>query len=224
MKGQGLLRKYDTFVFDWDGTLARVKLLMKLNEMLNPGWAYRKKRSMELIDKYSTKQPRDVNSLKGKEIRRHIRIKEAESGIPAVLADLSLYFLKPSLQNYSREALNKIKKNGADIALFTNGANFRISRELSYLGLQDYFTVMVSAQSLNTLKPNPLGLEIILKALHARKEKTLYVGDMVNDIEAAKYAGVHSCAIADGFSSFEKLAGAKPDYLFRSMEAFFKAL
>ncbi len=218
-----LAKRFDTFIFDWDGTLTRVVVLRKINEKLNPGWAYKKRKSAETIDKYSTNMPRNMNTLKGRAIRRHIRTVEAEHSV-TLLADLSLYFFRPRLQDYSREVLDTLKKKGRKIALFTNGAEWRILKELSYLGIEDYFTEIVSAQDLNTLKPNPLGLQVITQSLRAKKERTIYIGDMVNDVEAAKYAGLHSGAVANGFESRGKLKGARPEYLFNSMESLLRAL
>jgi len=203
--------RFDTFVFDWDATLTTVKLLRKLNERLNPQWAYRKRKSMEMIEK-------NPGSFRNKSIRRKIRITEAKEGV-AFLADLSLYLMKPRLQNDSREVLQILKQKRKKVALFTNGAAWRVLRELAYLGIEDYFTAIVSAQDLNALKPNPLGLEVIVKALHASKERTIYIGDMANDVDTAKYCGVHSCAIANGFDSYQKLKDSRPDYLFRTMES-----
>jgi phosphoglycolate phosphatase-like HAD superfamily hydrolase len=224
MSRQGLLKRYDTFIFDWDGTLTTVKVIMKLNEMINPRWHYRKKRSVGLIDKYSVSMPSKLDKLNYKEVRRHIKAKGIENDFLAPLADISLYLMRPKLHNNSREVLAKLKNRGASVALFTNGAAYRILREIEYLGLEGYFSAIESAQALNALKPNPLGIEVIVRSLKSKRKRTIYIGDMVSDVEAAKYAGIGSCAIASGFDSFERLEGASPDYIFGSMEAFEKAL
>jgi phosphoglycolate phosphatase-like HAD superfamily hydrolase/8-oxo-dGTP pyrophosphatase MutT (NUDIX family) len=47
--------------------------------------------------------------------------------------------------------------------------------------------------------------------------ETLFIGDMVHDIETARHAGVMSCAVLTGYDSLAKLKGANPDLLFRNL-------
>ena len=110
------------------------------------------------------------------------------------------------------------------MVLFSNGAEYRVLKELAYVGIEDYFEMIVSAQDLKALKPNPLGLEVIIKALRAKKERAIYIGDMTTDIAMAKYAGISSCAVSCGFDSYIKLKSTHPDYIFRSIEELKKAL
>ena len=221
---QRMSRRFDTFIFDWDGTLTTGILLRKLNERMNPFWISRKRSSADSTDTYAVNVPKDISAVSGRAIRRHIRKKEMENRLLASLVEMSVRFLKPRLQDGAREALERLDRNGNTIALFTNGAQYRVLKELSYLGVEDYFTAIASAQDVNALKPNPRGLNLIARAVNADKERTVYVGDMVDDMEAAKYAGMHSCAIANGFDSYARLKGTRPDYIFRNIVEFCKAL
>jgi ADP-ribose pyrophosphatase YjhB (NUDIX family)/predicted HAD superfamily phosphohydrolase YqeG len=47
--------------------------------------------------------------------------------------------------------------------------------------------------------------------------ETLFVGDMVHDIETAHHGGVTSCAVLTGYDSLEKLKTAQPHWLFRHL-------
>jgi phosphoglycolate phosphatase len=47
--------------------------------------------------------------------------------------------------------------------------------------------------------------------------ETIFIGDMVHDIETAHHAGVLSCAVLTGYDSLQKLKGANPDLLFRNL-------
>ncbi|MCL4379786.1 MAG: HAD hydrolase-like protein [Candidatus Marsarchaeota archaeon] len=219
----GLLKRYDTFIFDWDGTLVVGNPFLRLNEMLNPRWARRKRRSEELIDRYSVRM-RKAGTLDGDAIRRHIKESERNKKMYTRLLDVVFYLTKPKLHNYSMEVIGKLSESNAKIALFTNGAAYRILKGLAYLKIEEYFEAIASAQDLGALKPNPLGLDVLIRSMHSRKSKSIYIGDMVSDVEAAKYAGISSCAIAKGFSTYAQLDGARPTYLFRSMESFEKAL
>jgi phosphoglycolate phosphatase-like HAD superfamily hydrolase/ADP-ribose pyrophosphatase YjhB (NUDIX family) len=47
--------------------------------------------------------------------------------------------------------------------------------------------------------------------------ETIFIGDMVHDVETARHAGVMSCAVLTGYDSLAKLKGASPDLLFRNL-------
>jgi phosphoglycolate phosphatase len=47
--------------------------------------------------------------------------------------------------------------------------------------------------------------------------ETIFIGDMVHDIDTAHHAGVLSCAVLSGYDSLQKLKGANPDLLFRNL-------
>jgi phosphoglycolate phosphatase len=47
--------------------------------------------------------------------------------------------------------------------------------------------------------------------------ETIFIGDMIHDIETARHAGVMSCAVLTGYDSLAKLKGANPDLLFRNL-------
>jgi phosphoglycolate phosphatase len=47
--------------------------------------------------------------------------------------------------------------------------------------------------------------------------ETIFIGDMVHDIETARHAGVMSCAVLTGYDSLAKLKAANPDLLFRNL-------
>ena len=50
--------------------------------------------------------------------------------------------------------------------------------------------------------------------------ETVFVGDMVHDIETARHGGVTSVAVLTGFDPLEKLASAKPDVIVTGLPVF----
>lgn len=56
------------------------------------------------------------------------------------------------------------------------------------------------------------------------RDETLYVGDTLHDLEAARIAGVRSGAALYGYTSRERLVAASPDYAFGSMRDVVNAL
>lgn len=61
-------------------------------------------------------------------------------------------------------------------------------------------------------KPNPDVIFKALSGLDARIEDCLFVGDSPADMEAAKRAGVKSCAVTYGYGQREDLSQWSPDY------------
>ena len=207
MKSNGLMNRFDTFVFDWDGTLSSLKVLRLVNERINPYWRYRKS-----------------HALSEKVKKKNMHSKSRGIRMVAPFVDVSFMVIRPKLHNDSREVLDELKKRRKTIALFTNGAEYRVLPELKKLKIDSYFKIIISAQEVGALKPNPAGLNIAIHHLKASKARTIYIGDMADDIIMAKYAKVASCAIAEGFDSYGKLKASKPDYIFTSMEEFRRAL
>ena len=110
------------------------------------------------------------------------------------------------------------------IAVMSNGRSQRLIKEFQYLGITDYFDSVVSGRHIHEIKPNPTGVKAILKEFKADPKRTVYIGDMVDDIITAKLANVRSCAVANGFDSYHELKSAKPDYIFRSIEELNRAI
>jgi phosphoglycolate phosphatase-like HAD superfamily hydrolase len=59
-------------------------------------------------------------------------------------------------------------------------------------------------------------LEGLMKELNADKKETLYVGDMLIDVETARNAGVPVALIATGGNSSDELRATNPDYFLES--------
>lgn len=71
----------------------------------------------------------------------------------------------------------------------------------AYVGVHDKREVVHRILSENRLHP----------------QETLFVGDMVHDMEAARHAGLCSCAVLTGFDPAPKLEASRPDYLVRDL-------
>jgi HAD superfamily hydrolase (TIGR01509 family) len=209
-----LSRRFDVFVFDWDGTLNSIRLVTRINEAI--------KRALGIWNRDST--IKDFRSMDYNLKRRLERKEEYKGDIVSVLADLLLIVSKPKLHNDSLELLKSLKRRGKKVAVLSNCGRHRLLSELSYLRITGYFDIITSAREIRAPKPNPTGLRAIAHFLGAKPGSVLYVGDMVDDVLTAKLAGMHSCAVADGFDSYHTLKSARPDYIFNGIEGLKAAL
>jgi len=85
------------------------------------------------------------------------------------------------------------------------------------LGLTQYMEVITGPETCGHAKPNPAMLLYAAGALGASPVNTLYVGDMVVDIQTARAAGMSVYVVPTGSHSRETLLEAEPDRLMESM-------
>ncbi|MBV8552504.1 MAG: HAD-IA family hydrolase [Acidobacteriaceae bacterium] len=82
---------------------------------------------------------------------------------------------------------------------------------LEKFGLLSYFDHVQGTDGFPA-KPNPDVVYKALQALGGTTEECLFVGDSAADMEAARRAGVKSCAVTYGYGKPEDLARWEPDY------------
>lgn len=96
--------------------------------------------------------------------------------------------------------------------IITNKRKYFTFKMANSLGLAGYFDDIIGADSTPYKKPDPLLLKPFLEKFHADSEKTVVIGDGVNDILLARHAGVLSCAMLKGLTDREILLSLNPDY------------
>ncbi len=115
-----------------------------------------------------------------------------------------------------RESLDSWRAGGVEMAVLTNKP-VRFSRHiLAGLGLSEHFGRVYGGNSFATKKPDPEGLETIVRELEGERAKTLMVGDSSVDILTARNAGVASAGVTYGLRP-ESLKEHPPDILVDSM-------
>jgi 2-phosphoglycolate phosphatase len=118
-----------------------------------------------------------------------------------------------SLLPGAAESLVYLHDAGKKIALCSNKLS-QYSRELlRFLNIADYFTAVVGPEDVGQPKPAPDMLLAAMKQLEVTAKETLYVGDMVVDIQTARAAGVCVWVVPTGTDDRQKLAAANPDRL-----------
>jgi len=80
------------------------------------------------------------------------------------------------------------------------------------LGLSSYFFSIYGGDSFVTKKPDPEGLETLMREAGVGPEETLMVGDSDVDVQTARNCGVWTLGCGFGLSP-EALAAAEPDVL-----------
>ena len=102
------------------------------------------------------------------------------------------------------------------MAVLTNKP-VRISRLiLEGLGLSRYFRSIYGGNSFERKKPDPLGMQTILRELGAEPQETLMVGDSGVDIQTARNASTLACGVSYGFA-VQEFAQYPPDMIIDSL-------
>ncbi len=94
------------------------------------------------------------------------------------------------------------------------------SREmLAYMGVMDYFEVLIGREDVTHPKPHPEPIHKALEAMRASKEACWMVGDTPMDLLSAKAAGIESVAVSCGYAGEEQLCEHTPNIVTDAYEA-----
>ncbi len=83
---------------------------------------------------------------------------------------------------------------------------------LAGLGLADYFQYVYGGNSFERKKPDPVGVEVLLRDFGRTAREALMVGDSEIDILTARNSGIWACGVTYGLGS-HRLAEYPPDLL-----------
>lgn len=113
-----------------------------------------------------------------------------------------------------REGLDLL--GGRAMAVLTNKPVKFSQAILKGLGLARYFRFVYGGNSFDRKKPDPMGVQILLRDLDSPVEAAMMVGDSEIDVRTARNAGIWACGVTYGLGT----AGLKhnpPDLLVDSL-------
>jgi phosphoglycolate phosphatase len=105
---------------------------------------------------------------------------------------------------------------GMPMAVLTNKP-VRVSRSiLEGLSIGNFFRAVYGGNSFERKKPDPMGVEMILREFAAAPAQVMMVGDSEVDVQTARNAGTWACGVTYGLGS-HRLAEFPPDLLLDSL-------
>lgn len=110
------------------------------------------------------------------------------------------------------EMLEHIKKAGITMAVYSNKADDFSQAIINYY-FPDMFALVRGKVEGVPVKPDPAGIQGILRELDAKAEETLLVGDSSVDIKTAHNARLSACGVSWGFRPRESLVEAGAEQL-----------
>lgn len=206
---------HDLLIFDLDGTLIDSKL--DLAHSVNATRAHMGMTPLEFERVYSY-----VGNGAPVLIRRALGEQATEAEVEEALEFFLEYYRDHAL-DYTRlypgvkESLQRLDEAGKQLAILTNKP-VRMSKAIADgLGVARHFFQIYGGNSFDFKKPNPIGVETLMRETGAPRDRTMMVGDSAVDVNTAINAQVMSCGVTYGFQP-ETLANPKPDLLVDRIE------
>ncbi len=201
------MRKYDTVIFDLDGTL--LNTLEDLADAVN--FVMRE-------NGYPERTIDEVRRFVGNGIRRLMEQAVPEGITGKIFEDVFESFkryytdhcqIKTCAYDGIMELLENLYRAGYAMAIVSN-KNHGAVCELNELYFKKYVEVAIGQQEGVRKKPAPDTVLQALKELGREKDRAIYVGDSEVDFATAKNTGMDCALVSWGFRTKEEMAAFTP--------------
>jgi HAD superfamily hydrolase (TIGR01509 family) len=133
---------------------------------------------------------------------------------------LTRWALRPGAKDF----LHAIKRKGIHAALVSNVGGKTLSKALKKLGLEGFFEIALSRNDVLNLKPSPDGINLALERMGVSRDSSIFIGDSLDDVNAARNAGLRVIIISEGENLKEEILAAKPYYVIQAYEELLRAM
>ena len=115
------------------------------------------------------------------------------------------------------QGLDYLRQRGYRLACVTNKPAAFTSPLLVAMGIADYFAVTISGDEVERIKPDPQPLLTALQKLQVEPQHSLMLGDSVNDVKAARAAGMPVICVSYGYNHGQDIRSHGPDAVINSL-------
>ena len=201
------MKKYDTVIFDLDGTL--LNTLEDLADAVN--FVMRK-------NHYPERTIEEVRCFVGNGIRRLMELAVPENvseiEFEQVFEEFKSYYtkhcqIKTCAYDGIMPLLKCLYEKGYAMAIVSN-KNHAAVCELNDIYFKDYIEVAIGQKDGIRKKPAPDTVVQALKELGKTKERAIYVGDSEVDFATAENSGMDCVLVTWGFRTLDELADFTP--------------
>ncbi len=215
------MKKYDTVIFDLDGTL--LDTLEDLADSVN---------NIMSLYGFPCREICEVRSFVGNGVARLIELSIPDGkGNPQYnkcLADFRCHY-SGNMQNKTGayeeipDLLEELSKAGYKLAIVSNKFD-RAVKGLNQVYFEKHIKVAIGESDNIKRKPAPDTVFQALEELGSSPEKAIYVGDSEVDVETAKNSGIPCVGVTWGFRDREVLEEKGADYIIDSPRELLKIL
>lgn len=175
-------------IFDLDGTL------IDTNDLIIDTFYYV---INELLGRSPTEE--ELNHVYGKTLDEQMEFFSMERSQELVDAYKSYYRTHMDARTHLfegvKDLLDDLARMNIKVATVTNKGSRGVLHAFDKFDLGKYFDATISADDVSNGKPDPEGIFAVLDRLGVEAGEALFVGDSLNDISAAKKAGVVSVLV-----------------------------
>lgn len=115
------------------------------------------------------------------------------------------------------EGLAYLQQSGIKLGCVTNKAACFTEPLLKQLGIYDCFAIVISGDTLEKKKPDPMPLLHAAEFFQVSPEQALMIGDSVSDVKAARAAGFQIACMTYGYNHGVDIRDSNPDAVMDSM-------
>ena len=196
------MNNYDTYIFDFDYTLADsskgivicFKHVLKEHGYLNIS-DERIKRTIGMTLENS------FNALTGEtdKAKLAIFVKEYVNKADGCMTDNTVLFPETT------KVLKTLKNSGVKLGIVSTKYRYRIKEVLDREFDKNFIDVVIGGEDVTAHKPSPEGLFLAIDQLNSDKNNCLYIGDSTIDAATAQTAGVDFYGVLNGATTKEEL-------------------
>ncbi|HDQ03126.1 MAG TPA: HAD family hydrolase [Deltaproteobacteria bacterium] len=206
------MRQVDLMIFDFDGTLvdSGADLAEAVNYTLG-------------ALKMPTKETRQIIGYVGDGVKKLLERSLDNKNrhlLDEALNIFGLYYEKHMMDNTKLypHVLDVLQKFQEKIKVILTNKRFCFTMTIARrLEIDGYFAEIIGADSTPFQKPDKRLIDDLLAKYSAERNKTVMIGDGVNDIAVAKNSGVLSVAYLNGLGDSNALLSLCPDYSCESL-------
>ena len=119
----------------------------------------------------------------------------------------------PTIYPIIKKVLEDLKSKGLNLFVISSHPHEKLMVEAVSYGITDLFSEIRGG-----IYDKVKSLEDITTENKLTKQETVYIGDMIYDIEAGKKVGVKTIAVTYGYQDKDKLSKMNPDHIISSPE------
>ncbi|HFK5537062.1 TPA: HAD family hydrolase [Elizabethkingia anophelis] len=101
--------------------------------------------------------------------------------------------------------LHALKERGYKIGIVSTKYRYRIMEFVEKEFPKEFFDIVIGAEDVRAHKPDPAGLILAINSLQSGLERCLYIGDSIIDAKTAQAIGVDFYGVLNGITTREEL-------------------
>lgn len=202
--------RYDTILFDLDGTLLNTR------ELINRSFVH----TFEHFRPEITLTDEELDSFFGPSLRQTF---SRYSDDAAEIEEMVKYYREYNVSMHdelvtafpgAKSLIRNLAHKGYKVGVVSSKKTDLVEHGLALFGMLDHIRVVIGEEDVTAPKPDPEGILKAMELLHSKK--ALYVGDGVGDIEAGKNAKIDTIGVLYSDRK-DKIIAAEPTYTIQSL-------